>query len=161
VTPSKAFALTWYRALTWYCSPARPFAAPDVPLLVTKQHGSPSPAFRQLSRARNASAGSPSDESTKLKRYQVRANALLPPDCYLGVWPLQDIRFPLRLLCKNPSCFFYPPLHCPQYCNTIARLLHNMYDPTLNPLLMCAVHRTLLRFSNDPGRKIRHLSKPD
>jgi len=25
---SKAFALTWYRALTWYSSPARPFAAP-------------------------------------------------------------------------------------------------------------------------------------
>jgi len=24
-----------YRALTWYCSPTRPFAAPDVPLLVT------------------------------------------------------------------------------------------------------------------------------
>jgi len=27
-TCSKAFALTWYRALTWYSSPARPFAAP-------------------------------------------------------------------------------------------------------------------------------------
>jgi len=25
---SKGFALTWYRALTWYSSPARPFAAP-------------------------------------------------------------------------------------------------------------------------------------
>ena len=40
---SKGFALTWYRALTWYSSPARPFAAPDVPLLITRQHGSPPP----------------------------------------------------------------------------------------------------------------------
>ena len=47
---SKAFALTWYRALTWYCSPARPFAAPDVPQLVTGQQGGPSLACRQLSR---------------------------------------------------------------------------------------------------------------
>jgi len=39
--PSKASALTWYRALTWYCSPARAFAAPDVPLLATGQQGSP------------------------------------------------------------------------------------------------------------------------
>jgi len=43
---SKAFALTWYLALTWYSSPARPFAALDVPLLVTRQQGSPSPACR-------------------------------------------------------------------------------------------------------------------
>ena len=34
---SKGFALTWYRALTWYSSPARPFAAPDDPLFVTGQ----------------------------------------------------------------------------------------------------------------------------
>jgi len=40
---SKAFALAWYRALTWYCSPARPFAALDVPLLVTGQQGGPPP----------------------------------------------------------------------------------------------------------------------
>jgi len=74
-THSKAFALTWYRALTWYCSPARPFGAPDVPLHVTEQQGSaspacrqsPSPACRQLSRARDACAGSASAESTKLK----------------------------------------------------------------------------------------------
>jgi len=66
-TCSKAFALTWYRALTWYCSPARPFAALDVPLLVTGQQGGPSPACRQLSRARNTCAGSSSEESTKLK----------------------------------------------------------------------------------------------
>ena len=62
----KAFALTWYRALTWYCSPARPFAAPDVSLLVTGQQGGASPACRQLSRARNACAGSSSQESNKL-----------------------------------------------------------------------------------------------
>ena len=57
---SKAFALTWY------CWPARPFAALDVPLLVTGQQGSPSPACRQLSRARNTCAGGSSEESTKL-----------------------------------------------------------------------------------------------
>jgi len=51
---------------TWYYSPARPFAAPDAPLLVTGQQGGPSPACRQLSRARNACAGSSSQESTKL-----------------------------------------------------------------------------------------------
>jgi len=64
---SKAFALTWYRALTSYSSPARPFAAPDVPLLVTRQQGTPSLACRQLSRARNACAGGSSDDSTKLQ----------------------------------------------------------------------------------------------
>jgi len=63
---SKGFALTWYRALTWYSSPARPFAAPDVPLLVTGQQGSPSPTCRQLSRAPNACAESSREESTKL-----------------------------------------------------------------------------------------------
>jgi len=34
---SKALALIWYRALTWYSSPARPLAAPDDPRLVTGQ----------------------------------------------------------------------------------------------------------------------------
>jgi len=34
---SKGFALTWYRALTQYSSPVRPFAAPDVQLHVTGQ----------------------------------------------------------------------------------------------------------------------------
>ena len=49
---SKALALIWYRALTWYSSPARPFVALDVPLLVTRQQGSPPPrACRQLSTA--------------------------------------------------------------------------------------------------------------
>ena len=41
---SKGFALTWYRALTWYSSPARSFAPPDDPRLVTGQQGRPSPA---------------------------------------------------------------------------------------------------------------------
>jgi len=63
---SKALALTWYRALTWYCSPARPLAALDVPLLVTGQQGRPSPACQQLSRARNVRAESSREESTKL-----------------------------------------------------------------------------------------------
>jgi len=72
IPDSKAFALTWY------FSPGRPVAALDVPLLVTRQQGSPSPACRQLSRARNACAGGSSEHGTKLKaRYQVRANALL------------------------------------------------------------------------------------
>jgi len=66
-TPSKAVALTLHRALTWYCSPARPFAALDVPLFVTVQQGSTSPACQQLSRARNPCAGSPSEDSTKLQ----------------------------------------------------------------------------------------------
>jgi len=64
---SKALALIWYRALTRYSSPARPFAAPDDSLLVTGQQGSPFPACRPLSRARNACARSSSEESTKLK----------------------------------------------------------------------------------------------
>jgi len=64
----KAFALTWYRALIWYSSPVRPFAAPDVPLLVTGQQGCSSPACRQLSRAPNACAESSSEESTELRR---------------------------------------------------------------------------------------------
>jgi len=64
---SKGFALTWCRALTWYSSPARPFAAPDDPRLVTGQQGSPSPACQQLSRARNVCAGGSGEGSTKLK----------------------------------------------------------------------------------------------
>ena len=47
---SKVVALTCYRALMWYSSPARPLAAPDDPRLVTGQQGSPlprvSPAFQ-------------------------------------------------------------------------------------------------------------------
>ena len=64
---SKGFALTWYRALTWYSSPARPFAAPDDPQLVTGQQGSPSPACQQLLRARTVCPGGSSEGSTKLK----------------------------------------------------------------------------------------------
>jgi len=37
-----------YAALTWYSSPARPLAAPDDPLLVTGQQGSPFPACPSL-----------------------------------------------------------------------------------------------------------------
>jgi len=63
---SKGFALTWYRALTRHSSPARPFAAPDVPLLVPGRQRSPSPACRQLSRAYHVCVGGSSAESTKL-----------------------------------------------------------------------------------------------
>jgi len=91
---SKGFALTWYRALTcprlfilfpWYSLPARPFTAPDDPLLVTGQQGSPSPACRQLFRAENACAESSSEEIKYQVRawYQVRANPLLASSC---VW---------------------------------------------------------------------------
>ena len=75
---SYALALIWYRALTWYSSPARPFAAPDDSLLVTGKQGSPFPACRQLSRARNACAGSSSEESTKSKH----GTKLGPTLCY-------------------------------------------------------------------------------
>jgi len=45
---STGFALTWYRALTWYCLQERPFSAPDVPLLVlvTDQQEPPPPPPR-------------------------------------------------------------------------------------------------------------------
>jgi len=66
-SPSKGLALTWYRARTWYSSSARPFAAPDDPQLVTRQQGSPLPACRQLSRARNVCAGGSREHGTKLK----------------------------------------------------------------------------------------------
>jgi len=64
ISCSKGFALTWYRALTWHSSPARPFAAPDDPRLVTGQQGSLSPACQQLSRARTVYAGGSSEGST-------------------------------------------------------------------------------------------------
>ena len=64
---SKGFALTWCRALTWHSSPARPFAAPDVPLLVTGQQGNPSPACGQLSWARNACVESSREKSTEFR----------------------------------------------------------------------------------------------
>ena len=64
--PTEKF-VTWYRARTWYSSPGRSFAALDVPLLVTRQQESPSPACRQLSRVRNACAGGSSEHGTKLK----------------------------------------------------------------------------------------------
>ena len=90
---SKAFALTWYRALNWYCSPARPFAAPDVPLLVTGQQGSPTPACRQLFRARNACAGSSSAESTKLKHGTKLGRTL----CYFAPRPTTRSAYPQSL----------------------------------------------------------------
>jgi len=78
---SKGFALTWYRALSWYSSSARPFAALDDPQLVTGQQGSPSPACRQLSRAQNVCAGGLKRREYQVKaRYQVGANA-----CCMGI----------------------------------------------------------------------------
>jgi len=92
---SKAFALTWYRALSWHSSPARPFAALDVPLPVTSQQGSPSPACRQLSRARKCVRGGLQGTRYQVKaRYQVRANALLL--CISPVLPSREslVEFP-------------------------------------------------------------------
>jgi len=77
----KALALNWYGALTWYCSPARPFSSLDDPLLITGQQESPSPACRQLSRARNAYAESSSEESTKLGH----GTKLGPTLCYVCI----------------------------------------------------------------------------
>jgi len=91
---SKAFALTWYRALTWYSSPAQLFAALDVPLLVTSQQESPSPACRQLTRARNACAGGSRERGTKLKHGAKLGRTL----CY---WPLKLVSL-LNVLRRNP-----------------------------------------------------------
>jgi len=75
---SKALALIWYRALTWYCSPARPFAAPDDPLLVTGQQGSRSPACRPAVQGSKCVRGELKPRNYQVKaRYQIRANALL------------------------------------------------------------------------------------
>jgi len=105
---NKGFTLTWYRALTWYASPARLFTAPDVPLLVTGQQGSLSPACRQLSRARNACAEGSSEGSTNLMHgtklgrtlavlagcSSYRRSTPSPPSCGLSPPP----RYPYRLL---------------------------------------------------------------
>jgi len=79
---SKGFALTWYRALTWYSSSARPFAVPDDPQLITGQHGSPSPTCQQLSSARNVCAGGSSEGSTKLKHGTKLGRTLCYYRCY-------------------------------------------------------------------------------
>jgi len=115
-TPSKALALIWYRALTWYSSPARPFAAPEDPLLVTGQQGSPVPACRQLSRARNACAGSSSEESTKLKH----GTKLGPTLCY---WVFtRYMFFTSTLFCgSQPSFMTLPPPPGENYCTNIAQ----------------------------------------
>jgi len=52
--------------LTWYSSPARPFAAPDVPLLVTGQQGSPPPRVSTAVQGSNACAESSLKESINL-----------------------------------------------------------------------------------------------
>jgi len=79
LTTNKAFALTWYRDLKWYSSPAQPFTAPDDPLLVTGQQRSPSPACRQLSGARNECAESSSEESTKFSGEPFANSPPTPP----------------------------------------------------------------------------------
>ena len=58
-----------YTLETWYCSPARPFAAPDDPILVTGQQGTPLPpradGFPGLEmRAQRAQATKVPSEST-------------------------------------------------------------------------------------------------
>jgi len=74
---SKGFALTWHRALTWYSSPAQPFAAPDVPLLVTGQQRVPT-AFQGSKCVR----GELKRREYQVKaRYQVRATACYTRAC--------------------------------------------------------------------------------
>jgi len=53
--------------LNWYSSPARPFAAPEGPRLVTGQQGSPALACQQIFRAQTVCAGGSSEGSTELK----------------------------------------------------------------------------------------------
>ena len=77
---SKAFALTWYRALTWYCSPARPSAALDVPLLVTGQQGGGLPCVPTAFQGSKCVRGELKPRKYQVRaRYQVWANAFLPP----------------------------------------------------------------------------------
>jgi len=125
---NKRFALTWYCALTWYASPARPFTAPDVPLLVTGQQGSLSPACRQLSRARNACAGGSSEGSTNLMHgtklgrtlailagcSSYRRSTPSPPSCGLSPPP----RYPYRLLFIPEGHSVHVCTHQAKYVNT-------------------------------------------
>ena len=101
LTRSKGFALTWYRALNWYSSSARPFAALGDPQLVTGQQGSPSPACQQPSRARNVCAGGSSEGSTKLKHGTKLGRTLCyPRNQYVGGRTSRRIR-PSRRRCRR------------------------------------------------------------
>jgi len=59
-------------------------------------------------------------------------------------WPLQDIRL-LRDCCARINHPFIHPahLHCPPWCNTIARLLGSIRLPFRPPMCML-IHRTIL-----------------
>ena len=85
---SKAFALTWYHALTWYSSPARPFAAPcrDGQSATRYQAArKPLPRVSTALQVRTVCAGGSSGGRYQVKaRYQVRANALL--DSTVCLW---------------------------------------------------------------------------
>jgi len=56
------------------------------------------------------------------------------------VWPLQDIVL-LRIFCAriNHSFIAHSHLHCPHYCNAIARLLRNIRSPH-DPPFVCHAH---------------------
>jgi len=60
-------------------------------------------------------------------------------------WPLQDIRL-LRGYCARINHHVIPPahLHCPPWCNTIARLLDSVRLPFRPPVCMHAIHHTIL-----------------
>jgi len=62
------------------------------------------------------------------------------PRTRLAVWPLQDIVL-LRSFCAriNHSFIAHSHLHCPHYCNAIARLLRNIRSPP-DPPLVCRAH---------------------
>jgi len=55
-------------------------------------------------------------------------------------WPLQDIVL-LRSFCAriNHSFIAHSHLHCPHYCNAIARLLRNIRRPP-DPPFVCHAH---------------------
>jgi len=67
--------------------------------------------------------------------HQPFSNGLCSPDPWISlegnraiIWPLQDIVSLLRIFCARINHVFTAPshLHCPHYCNAIARLLCNI-----------------------------------
>ena len=77
-TTSKAFALTCYRALTWYCSPARPFDGAGCPATRYRAAREPLPRVPTAFQGSTCVRGELKRRKYRVKaRYQVRANALL------------------------------------------------------------------------------------
>ena len=63
--------------------------------------------------------------------------------CAAYPWPLQDIRLPQSVCARANHPFLTPPhLHCPHYCNIIARRLRNIRPPPTT--FLYAIHNTKL-----------------